>query len=99
MTPEELHAELRRRTSNPHVIERIMRLNPEGVREGAVPRGWRDGDRRRRDMVYSASIPRGRVIRKHGRERWEGLPAEHIVRRGRRQWVTFAGWFCGAPQT
>lgn len=89
MTPEQLHAYLRTRTANPHVIERILRLNPKGAREGSIPRGWRDGDRKRRDRrwPYSACFTRGQVIRKNGREAWERIPRDHIQRDGRRQYV------------
>lgn len=88
MTPEELHAELRRRTSNPHVIERIMRLNPKGMEDGCGLRGWRVGDhmRRHRSMMMMV-MPRGRVIREFGRAAWDSIPRERLVRDGRRQWA------------
>lgn len=87
MTPDELHAELRRRTKNPHVIERIMRLNPKGLPPGCFARGWRVGDRRRRNLTVTARFTRGQVIRAHGREAWERIPSEFIQRDGRRQYV------------
>jgi hypothetical protein len=87
MTPEELRAELRRRTKNPHVIERILRLNPNGVKEGAIPRGWRDGDRRRKARLYSASMTRGDVMREHGRAVWLLIPRSAIQKAGRREYV------------
>ena len=87
MTPEELHAELRRRTINPHVIDRIMRLNPKGVKEGQAPRGWRDGDRRRNARLYSVSMARGAVIREHGRAVWFLIPRSAIQKDGRREYV------------
>lgn len=90
MTPEELHAELRRRTKNPHVIERILRLNPRGAKEGHIPRGWRDGDRGRRERwAVSRFLTKGQVIRKHGRAAWDAIPREHIEKMGRREYV---GW-------
>ena len=96
MTPEQLHALLRRRTTNPHVIERILRLNPKGVWEGSIPRGWRDGDRKRRvwKWPYSACLTRGQVIRKHGREAWDRIPREHIYRDGRRQYARHQDLMC-----
>lgn len=87
MTPEELHAELRRRTINPHVIERIMRLNPKGVKEGQVPRGWRDGDAQRTMRRFSLAMTRGQVIREHGRGVWFLIPRAAIQKDGRREYV------------
>lgn len=91
MTPEELHAELRRRTSNPHVIERIMRLNPKGLEQGCFLRGWRVNDQMRRNRcMFMAVMARGRVIREFGRAVWDSIPRRRLVQDGRRQWARWA---------
>lgn len=80
-----------RKRHKPSVAARIARLNPCGVREGYSPRGWHPSQHRDpvRYLYDLASL--GSLIRKHGREILDRIPRAHIVKYGKRKYVTGIG--------
>jgi hypothetical protein len=87
MTIAEVVARLRQRGVGPEVIARVERLNP-APQEGEALRGLhfkRFGDPRPCLNVCG----KGEFVRRFGREAWEAIPRDRLLRRGRR---AYAPW-------
>lgn len=73
----------------PTVRERLERLNPNGVTEGSIPRGWQRKwsrhDEFTRDLVTVAKY----------QEKWGRWPDRIAYKRGRRKYVTRAHYLDG----
>jgi hypothetical protein len=83
--PDALEAAMRRRGVGAARIERVMRLNPNGVEQGSLPRGLGQPARRNWGMWQ---IGKGRFIRHFGRAAWDGLPPICKGKQGKRAYVS-----------
>ena len=81
----DLHAWLRARTRNPHVIARVLRLNPD-PHPGTLLRGWRQGEPDR--ALFPSIISLAMLERRHGRVlRHDPEVRRCIIRYGRRHYL------------
>lgn len=71
----------------PGVIARIERLNPQGIEQGARPRGWHPKRRAWEYALVAMVMSKGEVIRRYGREVWDCIPRDRVLKDGRRQFV------------
>ncbi len=85
ITPKQLEAAMIRRGVGAARIERVLRLNPNGVEAGTIPRGI--GQRARLHWA-SWQIGKGRFIREFGRKAWDDLPAIAKGKQGKRAFVS-----------
>jgi hypothetical protein len=72
-------------STNPHVIDRIVRLNPN-PKEGEMLRGWHPARHVGR-MWHRDVIGKGAFIRKYGRIEYELLPEQAIIKDGKRVYI------------
>lgn len=69
------------------IIERVARLNPDGITPGSWPRGYHPHWRYQPDPAEFGLVGKGAFITKYGREAWDALPGDVIRKNGRRQYV------------
>lgn len=75
------------RQHSPAVRERIARLNPDGQREGELPRGWHP-HRRISELMTGMIRPR-EFIRKFGRQTYRAIPRDRLFHQGHRKAVPY----------
>ena len=83
MSVEFLKALILRRKCQPSVAHRLMRLNPHGVDEGSIPRGWH----RKRTTSHFYWQANCRGVRGLPRELLARLPRDCFIRDGKRRYV------------
>lgn len=71
----------------PGVIARIERLNPQGIEQGARVRGWHPKRLAWEYALVAMVMSKGEVIRRYGREVWDRIPRDRVLKDGRRQFV------------
>lgn len=84
-TAVQIERHLRARHVGERIIERIVRLNPNGAPEGTFLRGAKPISRYR----WGAYVSRGKFIRKHGRRAWEAMPHGLKHKDGKREYITW----------
>lgn len=73
------------------VKARIRRLNPEGLEEGCIPRGWNPHPRI--NPHYTCAMPVRDFIRRFGRDAYRALPRTAFYRQGHRKAIlATAAW-------
>jgi len=85
-----VRAKLAARHVHPDIIERVIRLNPK-LEEGY----WLRGIHYKRHHEPGINIdaqPKGRFLKKHGREAWDAIPKDRIIKKGRREYITGLTW-------
>lgn len=78
---------LRKEHVSPHIIERVLRLNPDGGKRFRRLRGLHRTEPGRRLWTVDA-ISKGEVIRRFGREVFDRVPRWAYIKRGRRRFAT-----------
>lgn len=69
------------------VTDRVLRLNPNGTKEGTIPRGW--NRKRGRGWRIIMNWPsRNDVVSKFGLDAWEDMPACGFMRDGKRKYIS-----------
>jgi hypothetical protein len=69
------------------IVSRVLRLNPSGTRqEGQMLRGWHY-KRFESPYPWADCISKGGFLRRYGREAFAKIPANAMIKRGRRVWV------------
>lgn len=76
---------LRKQHVSPHIIERVLRLNPEGGRRLRLRGLHRKESGRHLWTVDAAS--KGEIIRRFGREVFDRIPRDAHIKRGRHIFV------------
>ena len=82
--------DLRKAHFGEEIIQRVLRLNPpESLNEGCLLRGISPRrDERRRVFWLQGAITRREFVQRYGKEAFERLPKDVLIRRGRRIYVS-----------
>jgi len=80
------------RRSAPEVVARLERLNPGGVHESCYPRGWHP--HKKLDHFVGRTMRVREFVRRFGREAYDALGRDDIIRRGHRKGVAWTAVCC-----
>ena len=88
--PRDIERKMRQRHIGEDIIRRVLRLNPNGMKEGSRPRGFFRKSLHQSLVDFSMGFyPVGKraFIAKLGREAWDALPNCYKAKSGRRRAV------------
>ena len=69
------------------LLDRVLEAN-KGIEPGQIIQGWRRDKERRWEHMARRLVPKGWVIRRHGRAVWDSIPRERIIKEGKRAYVS-----------